>query len=140
KIPVIGDIPLLGNLFKSKSFQKQETELMFIITANLVKPTNPDDLPTMRGVDGLKGESPLGVELKGEGITGVKGYALSDNDPKDTEVNTPSVQPTEPKPVSPTPAPAPIKGITFVTPNIPLEKNHPAPAVPAQEAKLESGN
>ncbi|MGI8996300.1 MAG: type II and III secretion system protein family protein, partial [Pyrinomonadaceae bacterium] len=47
KIPILGDIPLLGNLFKSKSFQKQETELMFIVTANLVKPMNSDDLPQL---------------------------------------------------------------------------------------------
>ena len=75
KIPLIGDIPLIGNLFKSKSFQKQETELMFIVTANLVKPVNPDDLPQIRGVDGLKSGSPLGVEPKGEGITGDSGYS-----------------------------------------------------------------
>jgi pilus assembly protein CpaC len=75
KIPVIADIPLLGNLFKSKSFQKQETELMFIVTAQLVKPVSPDDLPTMRGIDGLKKGSPLGVEPKGEGIKGASGYS-----------------------------------------------------------------
>ena len=76
KIPILGDIPLLGNLFKSKSFQKQETELMFIVTANLVKPVNSDDLPQIRGVDGLKNGSPLGVEPKGEGITGDSGYSI----------------------------------------------------------------
>ncbi len=75
KIPVIGDIPLLGNLFRSKSFQKQETELMFIITAQLVKPMNRDELPQMRGVDGLRTGSPLGVEPKGEGITGESGFS-----------------------------------------------------------------
>ncbi|HEX2270120.1 MAG TPA: type II and III secretion system protein family protein, partial [Pyrinomonadaceae bacterium] len=42
KIPGIGDIPVLGNLFKSKSFQKQESELMFIVTADPVKPVNRD--------------------------------------------------------------------------------------------------
>ena len=54
KVPVLGDIPVLGALFRSKSFQKNETELMFIVTANLVKPVNRDDLPQMRGIDGLK--------------------------------------------------------------------------------------
>jgi pilus assembly protein CpaC len=78
KIPVIGDIPILGTLFNSKSFQKQETELMFIVTAQLVKPVNPDDLPQMRGVDGLKNGSPLGVEPKGEGITGDHGFSTGD--------------------------------------------------------------
>ena len=75
KMPVLGDIPLLGNLFKSKSFQKQETELMFIITAQLVKPMNRDDMPAMRGLDGLKKGSPLGVEPKEEGIKGPSGFS-----------------------------------------------------------------
>ena len=75
RVPVLSDVPLLGNLFKSKSFQKQETELMFICTAQMVKPMNPDDLPRMRGVDGLKSGSPLGVEPKGEGINGRSGYS-----------------------------------------------------------------
>ncbi len=75
KIPVISEVPILGNLFKSKSFQRNETELMFIITAQLVRPTTPDDLPTMRGLDGLKKGSPLGVEPKGEGIQGTSGYS-----------------------------------------------------------------
>src|SRR5215213_273574 len=33
KVPIIGDIPILGNLFKSTQFQKNETELVFIVTA-----------------------------------------------------------------------------------------------------------
>jgi len=75
KIPVLGDIPVLGTLFNSKSFQKNETELMFLVTANVVKPVNRDDLPAMRGVDGLKQGSPLGVEPKGEGIEGDHGFS-----------------------------------------------------------------
>lgn len=75
KIPLLGDIPILGNLFKSSSFQKQESELMFIITADLVKPVNRDDLPRMKGIDGLKTGSPLGVEPKGDGITGKSGFS-----------------------------------------------------------------
>ena len=31
----------------------------------------------MRGIDGLKGNSPLGVEPKGEGVTGDTGYKIS---------------------------------------------------------------
>ena len=75
KIPVLGDIPILGNLFKSSSFQKQESELMFIITADLVKPINRDDLPQMKGIDGLKSGSPLGIEPAGDGITGKSGFS-----------------------------------------------------------------
>jgi hypothetical protein len=49
---------------------------MFICTAQMIKPMNPDDLPRMRGVDGLKSGSPLGVEPKGEGINGRSGYSI----------------------------------------------------------------
>lgn len=94
RVPVIGDIPILGNLFKSKSFQKNETELMFIVTAQLVKPMNRDDLPQMRGIDGLKSGSPLGVEPKGEGIQGRTGHSV-------TSQNTDSAPAATPKPSEP---------------------------------------
>jgi pilus assembly protein CpaC len=77
KVPVLGDIPVLGELFKSRTFQKNESELMFIVTAQLVKPVNSDDIPQMRGIDGLKQGSPLGVEPKGEGIQGQTGHSIS---------------------------------------------------------------
>ena len=77
RIPIVSDIPVIGALFKSKSFEKKETELMFFVTAHMVKPVNGDDLPTMRGIDGLKGNSPLGLEPKGEGIQGQSGYKVS---------------------------------------------------------------
>src|SRR5215510_9931780 len=63
RIPVLADVPILGNLFKSKSFQKNESELVFIVTAKITKPLNPDAVPQMKGVDGLKGSSPLGVQM-----------------------------------------------------------------------------
>src|ERR1051325_2092334 len=77
RIPIVSEIPVIGNLFKSKSFEKRETELMFMVTAHMVKPVKGDDLPNLRGIDGLKGNSPLGVEPKGEGISGQTGYKVS---------------------------------------------------------------
>src|SRR4026209_836565 len=74
RIPIVSDIPVIGALFKSKTFEKKETELMFFVTAHMVKPINSDELPNMRGIDGLKGNSPLGVEPKGEGISGETGF------------------------------------------------------------------
>ena len=97
KIPVLGDIPILGNLFKSKSFQKNETELMFIVTADLVKPVNRDDLPTMRGVEGLKSGKPLlGVEPKNSGIVGESGFST---EPAATEGSADSEAPKKLVPV-----------------------------------------
>ncbi|HKK33366.1 MAG TPA: hypothetical protein VJ934_07340, partial [Desulfomicrobiaceae bacterium] len=45
KYPGLGDIPILGTLFRSKAFQKDETELVIIATPHLVKPVNKEDLP-----------------------------------------------------------------------------------------------
>jgi pilus assembly protein CpaC len=39
KVPLLGDIPILGQLFRSQQFQKGETELVFIVTPYLVRPT-----------------------------------------------------------------------------------------------------
>jgi pilus assembly protein CpaC len=39
KIPFLGDIPVLGNFFKSKSTQKSNSELMVLCTARRVAPT-----------------------------------------------------------------------------------------------------
>jgi pilus assembly protein CpaC len=39
KIPGLGDIPILGNLFKSKSLQKNKSELMVLCTVHRIFPT-----------------------------------------------------------------------------------------------------
>ncbi|MDH4300619.1 MAG: type II and III secretion system protein family protein [Nitrospira sp.] len=48
KVPFLGDVPILGALFRSSSFQKSETELVIIVTPHLVKPLdmNAQTLPT----------------------------------------------------------------------------------------------
>ncbi len=48
KFPVLGDIPILGALFRSSSFQRRDTELVVIVTPHLVKPVdlNKQTLPT----------------------------------------------------------------------------------------------
>ena len=38
RFPFLGDIPILGALFRSSSFQKSETELVILVTPHLVKP------------------------------------------------------------------------------------------------------
>jgi pilus assembly protein CpaC len=48
KVPGAGDIPVLGALFKSNGWRKNETELMIIVTPYLVKPVSDSEikLPT----------------------------------------------------------------------------------------------
>ncbi len=44
KVPGVGDIPILGNLFKSKATQKSVTELAVIVTPTIVDPLT-EELP-----------------------------------------------------------------------------------------------
>ena len=49
QVPGLGSIPILGALFRSSAYQKQETELLVVITVRLVKPVAPHEvqpLPT----------------------------------------------------------------------------------------------
>jgi len=134
KIPVIADIPILGNLFKSKSFQKNETELIFIVTADLVHAVQRDDLPTLRGVDGLKNGSPLGMEPRGNGISGNQGFSTS-SDKKTAEASKTTAPATTILPVT-TPAPAPATGADpKTTPAVDGTLKSPAAAVPNTPAK-----
>jgi pilus assembly protein CpaC len=45
KFPALGDIPILGALFRSSSFQKDETELIIIVTPHLVQPLEQAQQP-----------------------------------------------------------------------------------------------
>jgi pilus assembly protein CpaC len=45
KIPLLGDIPILGMLFRSVSYQRNETELLVVVTAHLAKPVAPHEAP-----------------------------------------------------------------------------------------------
>jgi pilus assembly protein CpaC len=44
QFPFLGDIPVLGALFRSTDFQRDESELVIIVTAHLVKPVNRNRL------------------------------------------------------------------------------------------------
>jgi pilus assembly protein CpaC len=44
QLPWIGDVPVLGALFRSASYQKNETDLAIIVTPRLVKPARPGDV------------------------------------------------------------------------------------------------
>jgi pilus assembly protein CpaC len=38
QLPILGSLPIIGTLFRSTGFQKQQTELVMIVTPRLVKP------------------------------------------------------------------------------------------------------
>jgi pilus assembly protein CpaC len=43
QLPWLGDVPVLGALFSSKSYQKNETDLAIIVTPRIVRPMRPGD-------------------------------------------------------------------------------------------------
>lgn len=45
KVPFLGDVPILGTLFRSSSFLKNETELVIIVTPHLVTPLDQAEMP-----------------------------------------------------------------------------------------------
>lgn len=57
KTPGAGDLPILGNLFRSRSFRRGETELVIVVTPYLVKPVDASEikLPT----DGFRAATEL---------------------------------------------------------------------------------
>ncbi|WP_326491036.1 type II and III secretion system protein family protein [Hydrogenophaga sp. NFH-34] len=61
KVPMLGDIPVLGALFKSMEFQRNESELVIIVTPHLVQPmargaVREDALP---GANEQRGDAPV---------------------------------------------------------------------------------
>ena len=50
QVPWLGDVPVLGTLFRSANYQRSQSELVIIVTAHLVSPVNGDvlALPTDR--------------------------------------------------------------------------------------------
>lgn len=70
KAPFLGDLPILGALFRSTQFRRQETELVIIVTPYLVRPVSGRmALPT----DGYRAPSDPELQLEGQIFKGVSG-------------------------------------------------------------------
>ena len=65
--PVLGEIPILGALFRSTGFQTDKTELIFVITPRLARPMAADyRLPTDSYIEPTRLELFLGGKIEGE--------------------------------------------------------------------------
>ncbi len=66
-MPFLGEIPLLGALFRSPNFQTDKTELVFVVTPHLVIPSREQpDLPTDHYREPSVTERMLGGHLEGK--------------------------------------------------------------------------
>jgi pilus assembly protein CpaC len=68
-IPILGQIPIIGHLFRSKAERKERTELLVLVTPRLVRPLNPDDVPALPTLPGrfLPPGDDVGEQLRGGG-------------------------------------------------------------------------
>jgi pilus assembly protein CpaC len=70
KAPFLGDLPILGALFRSTSFRRSETELVIIVTPYLVRPTSGQLAgPT----NGYRAPTDAEQVLEGQNFKGVSG-------------------------------------------------------------------
>ncbi|MFT3926092.1 MAG: type II and III secretion system protein family protein [Myxococcales bacterium] len=69
KVPWLGDLPIIGTLFRSTQYQRQETELMMVITAHLVKPLQPGEVPILPGEDEYNDPTDFQLFIMGESPT-----------------------------------------------------------------------
>jgi len=67
-IPILSSIPIIGALFKSKADRKEQTELMVLITPQLVRPLDPDEVPALPTMPKRFLQGPgVGSQLEGGG-------------------------------------------------------------------------
>jgi pilus assembly protein CpaC len=70
KAPFLGDLPILGALFRSTSYQRNETELVIVVTPYLVRPVSGQlALPT----NGYRMPTDGDQVLEGQTFKGVSG-------------------------------------------------------------------
>jgi pilus assembly protein CpaC len=100
KAPFLGDVPVLGALFRSTKFQRNETELVIIVTPYLVRPVS-GQLATP--ADGYRAPDDIQRNFLGQTFTGKSG----------------SVQPTA-IPANPGPTGAPLAGAAAAAPGFKL--------------------
>lgn len=94
KVPALGDLPVIGQLFRSQRFQKGETELVIIVTPYLVKPAStvaalqtptngfvtPHDVQTIINGATYRQTLPAGEKVRvapgAQGLVGPVGFRL----------------------------------------------------------------
>jgi pilus assembly protein CpaC len=47
QVPGLSKLPIIGHLFRSRAERAEQTELMVLITPQLVRPLNPDEVPPL---------------------------------------------------------------------------------------------
>jgi len=69
EVPGLAKLPIIGHLFRSKAERAEQTELLVLITPQLVRPLNPDEVPPLPTLQQrfLKRGDDIGSKLEGGG-------------------------------------------------------------------------
>ncbi len=65
RVPFFGDLPILGALFRSVDYRRDESELMVVVTARLAKPLAPHEVPPLPTDEELNDPGDLELFLLG---------------------------------------------------------------------------
>ena len=69
--PILGELPIIGALFRSSDFATERSEVLFVVTPRLVKPVaGPSQLPTDAYIEPNRFEFFLGGRLEGRAAAG----------------------------------------------------------------------
>ncbi|MDZ4276189.1 MAG: type II and III secretion system protein family protein [Erythrobacter sp.] len=100
KAPGLGDVPILGNLFRSREFRRGETELVIVVTPYLVKPVDAKDikLPT----DGFRSANEFQQFLGYQENAGVSGEQRPAPTSSQPDAPEPKVSAADPAAIVPT--------------------------------------
>ncbi|MBU2587739.1 MAG: type II and III secretion system protein family protein [Alphaproteobacteria bacterium] len=100
KAPGLGDVPILGNLFRSREFRRGETELVIVVTPYLVKPVDAKDikLPT----DGFRSANEFQQFLGYQENAGVSGEQRPAPTSSQPDAPEPKVSAADPVAIVPT--------------------------------------
>ena len=138
KVPGLGDVPLLGKLFQSLSRTKNNSELLVIVTPELVRPIPADrqkpelamPLPWMEGTSSQPPRTP-GIDATGpvpvkppRSVIPVEEMIQSTRPPTDTTATAPAFTPSATMRSAPADQPAPAQA----SPSAPAPKQDAAPA------------
>ncbi|MES1205229.1 MAG: type II and III secretion system protein family protein [Pseudomonadota bacterium] len=82
KIPFLGDLPILGALFRSIEYSRDESELLVVITAHLARPMAPHLVPRLPTGD--EQNDPNDLELF---LLGSQGHQVESSSSSETKAN-----------------------------------------------------
>jgi pilus assembly protein CpaC len=121
KIPGIGDLPILGKLFRSRTVNRNNSELLVLVTPEFVRPIpegmerpaikmpkeflpGPTVMPRTPGIDKT---GPVPVQASKQSLPHEEFQAAEKVTPTTAQPGSPGMIQFVPVPVAPTPAPAP---------------------------------